>query len=136
MNPGGQSFEASLDEHFARANEFIARQSYDDALSEIALGLTLKPDDQALQELESKVWELKSRNGKHPGGSRSQDGKDGSLRAHLLAAEELLKGEEFARALDELAQAFVLDPLNAEATKLEARIRQQQSVFDKSEHKT
>ena len=128
------------DERIARIQNFIARQSYDDALSEIALGLALKPDDTALRQLEASVWALKSGNNSGTGDSRIQKSMDKDrterenlIRSHLQSAENLIAKKKFAKALDELAQAFVLDPLNTAAKKMEDRIRQQQSPATKDD---
>ena len=123
---------ARNEDRIGRAQEFIARQAYDDALSEIALGLALKPEDKILQQLESTVWELKSRSDSGKGESRGseteQSRRDDLLRSHLLAADGLIRKGELAKALDELAKAFAIDPLNPATSAMESRIRQLQGT--------
>lgn len=134
--PAGQPEEGPHSEdRISRAQEFIARQAYDDALSEIALGLALKPGDKILQQLESTVWELKSRSDSGKGESRGsetdeteQSRRDDLLRSHLQAADGLIRKGELAKALDELAKAFAIDPLNPATSAMESRIRQLQGT--------
>jgi hypothetical protein len=48
------------------------------------------------------------------------------LKLHLLAAEEFAKHSEFSRALDEIVQAYLVDPTDVETKRLEVRVRQLQ----------
>ncbi len=123
----------SPNEHVQHANRFIASQSYDEALAEVALGLALHPDDPGLRKLEQAIWKLKSQdvpleNQIHVRESVDEDAPhiERLIKIHLLAAEELVKNDDFERALDELAKAFLIDPLHNDARKMEHRIRLQQ----------
>ena len=48
------------------------------------------------------------------------------IKIHLMAAEEFAKHSEVPKALDELAKAFVIDPLNTSVKRMEHHIREQQ----------
>ena len=50
--------------------------------------------------------------------------RDQLIWIHLRTADELQKQKEFAQALDELAKAYVIDPLNKDVKKAEIRVRQ------------
>jgi tetratricopeptide (TPR) repeat protein len=127
--------ENSLATHIARAEEFITRTSYEDALVEIAMGLSRYPGDKTLTELEATVWGLQT--DRDSGGRRLNDprtsaGKGAAMdlrvRNYVQAADEYARKGEFTRALDELAQAFAIDPLNEELRQMELWIRQEEQT--------
>ena len=115
--------------HVAQARKFLDKKSYDEALAEIALGLTENENDEELRTLEQTVWKLQGQQNP-PAKDNQQDEetarRDRLIKIHLLAAEEFVKHTDFTKALDELAKAFVIDPLNSEVVKMEHRLRQQQ----------
>ncbi len=127
--------EAGTDDedHRARAQDFFARQAYEEALAEVALGLLDRPNDPELTELERKIFE--AQNATHRSIPKAKADKELNaqeerarlLQIHLLAADEFQKQFDFTRALDEVAKAYVIDPLSPEIKKLEVRIRQNQS---------
>jgi len=126
--------EPSMEEdHLARAEECFDREAYEEALAEVALGLLDHPNDTDLMDLERKIWEAQNeaRRSAQPEKSErelhAQEERARRLQLHLLAADEFQKQNDFTRALDEVAKAYVIDPLSPEIKKLEVRIRQNQS---------
>jgi tetratricopeptide (TPR) repeat protein len=47
----------------ARAKRLLEERTFDEALAEIAIALIEQPDDPALREMESKIWEERDRQG-------------------------------------------------------------------------
>jgi hypothetical protein len=126
------SKDSSLKQHIRQAREHMAKKVFDEALMEIALGLTLEPGNQDLTALEEEVLkaqadseaaEAEQAEAIAEAGAKN-DEKSQLIWIHLRAADELQKQKEFAQALDELAKAYVIDPLNKEVKKAELRIRQ------------
>jgi tetratricopeptide (TPR) repeat protein len=127
-----QSRHETLKQHVRQAREYVANKIYDEAMVEIAMGLTIDPENETLKELEEQIVlsqteadevapaELKGTKEL----TASPEERDQLVHIHLRTAEEYQKQEEFAKALDEVAKAFVLDPLNKEIKKTEVRIRQ------------
>ncbi len=114
-------------EHLAAAKELASRGSIDEALAEIALGLAVNPDHAELKRLEAELWE---KTPEAPAPQAEESGKDDvqrRIKMHLLAAEEFVKHNDFGKALDEVAKAYVIDPLNTELRQMEIRIRQQEA---------
>jgi hypothetical protein len=123
--------EAALKEHIRKAKDFFAKKVYEEALMEIALGLTLDPGNPDLTALEEEVIKSQAESETSASGQQQAAEADGKtdeksqlIWIHLRAADELQKKKEFAQALDELAKAYVIDPLNKEVKKAELRIRQ------------
>ncbi len=130
----GEGSSNSDDEDYVqRAHDFFGRQAFEEALAEVALGLLERPNDPALVDLERKIWEgqNQARRSSPPEKSErevhAQEERARLLQLHLLAADEFQKQNDFSRALDEVAKAYVIDPLSPEIKKLEVRIRQNQS---------
>jgi tetratricopeptide (TPR) repeat protein len=122
----------ALKQHLRQAREFFANKVYDDAMVEVAMGFTIDPDDENLKALEEQILLAQtepeaaapSPSKATPESSASPEEREQLVHIHLRTAEEYQKQEEFAKALDEVAKAFVLDPLNKEIKKTEVRIRQ------------
>lgn len=123
--------KTSLKQHLHQAREHLTNKVYDEALVEIALGLTIDPKNADLIALEEEVMKTQaeaeiaeSGDSKSGGSDAKNEEKEQLIWIHLRAADELQKQNEFAQALDELAKAYVIDPLNKEIKKAELRVRQ------------
>lgn len=127
-----QAKHEALKQHLHQAREYFANKVYDDAMVEISLGFTIDPEDENLKALEEQILltQIESEKVTTPQdkgtneSTSSPEERDQLVHIHLRTAEEYQKQEEFAKALDEVAKAFVLDPLNKEIKKTEVRIRQ------------
>jgi Flp pilus assembly protein TadD len=109
--------------HEERARELMAAGSYEDALTEVALGLTADPDNAELRSVETAIWEAQN--------APAPDQENGRrVRIHLLAAEQLQMKGDFVRALDEVAKAYQIDPMNGEIKLRENLIRQDELRLD------
>jgi len=124
--------QLSLKQHLRQAREHLTNKVYDEALMEIALGLSIDPKNSDLVALEEEVIkaqvdaELAESElvAKSTESDFKNEERDQLIWIHLRAADELQKQNEFAQALDELAKAYVIDPLNKEVKKAELRVRQ------------
>ena len=94
--------------------------------------MTIDPDNADLKTLEEDIVKAQA---EEELGALEESGVTGDVNLkneerdqliwiHQRAADELQKQKEFAKALDELAKAYVIDPLNKELKKAEIRIRQ------------
>ncbi len=111
--------------HIIRSRKLMEDGAYEDALAEVALGLTLDPENQDLRQMESTIWEL--RNGAADTGPEASEEENQRLvRLHIAAAEDFQQKGEFGRALDEIAKAYQIDPLNGDIKTMENRIRQEE----------
>jgi hypothetical protein len=124
--------QTSLKQHLRQAREYLARKVYDEALMEIALGMTIDPENVDLKTLEedivkaqadAEIAELEATVETADSDIKDEE-RNQLIWIHLRAADELQKQKQFAQALDELAKAYVINPLNKEVKKAEIRIRQ------------
>ena len=118
--------EQQLHHHIARARELLTSSMYDDALTEVALGLLLDPDSMTLHALEQVIWKDKNDHTAAEVNARRPTEHSRLIRLYSLAAEEFARSGDFTRALDELAKAYVLDPANSDVKRSEVKIRQQE----------
>ena len=123
--------ESSLKEHIKEAREFFAKKAFEEALMEIAVGLSIDPGNKELLALEEEVRkaQIESDEAKEEESELMADEKSQLIWIHLHAADEFQKQKEFAKALDEIAKAYTIDPLNPEIKKAEARIRQNEARY-------
>ncbi|MBP8975189.1 MAG: hypothetical protein KBG83_00585 [Bacteroidetes bacterium] len=121
--------------HIRQARKLLKEKVYDEALIEIAMGLTADPNNEDLKDLEEQVVAAQAQDetAKEESGENSilesplpDDEKSQLIYVHLRAADEFQKQNEFGKALDEVTKAYLIDPLNKEIKKAEIRIRQNQ----------
>ena len=122
----GGAHSIQVQEHIKLAQEYLGSGSFEEALAEIAIGLIVDPENSDLQQLEQEIWSMQL---DLPPESETdnREESDRLIQIHLLAAEEFQKQDDFALALDEVARAYVIDPMNPEIKKAEVRIRQNQA---------
>jgi hypothetical protein len=100
--------------------------SFEDALAEVALGLTLDPSNPELKQMEETIWEVQNIKESRDSKSALSEENERLIRIHLAAAEQFQSKGDFGRALDEIAKAYQIDPLNAEIKERENQIRQEE----------
>jgi hypothetical protein len=109
-----------------QAKKLREEGSFEDALAEVGLGLIVDPNNAELQQLEAELWETQSGPGESAAGTENED-TERLINIHLAAAEQFQEKGEFVRALDEIAKAYQIDPLNQEIKKRETQIRQEEA---------
>jgi tetratricopeptide (TPR) repeat protein len=109
--------------HVIRARKLMENGAFEDALAEVALGLTLDAENQDLRQMEAAIWEFQN-SVAASGPATSAEENTRLVNLHLAAAEEFQQKGNYDRALDEIAKAYQVDPLNAEIKKRENLIRQ------------
>jgi hypothetical protein len=124
-----EDHSVAVNEHVRNARQLMKLEQLDDAASEIALGLVLAPYNHDLKKLEKELWEAQAKLEEmrlREEEERRKAQEFVKLKLHLLAAEEFAKHSEFGKALDEIVQAYLVDPTDVEAKRLEVRVRQLQ----------
>ncbi len=58
------------------------------------------------------------------------------VRVHTHVAEEYRKQKEYSKALDELTQAYVIDPGSAEVAEMEKSVRKEYEEFIKQQQRS
>ncbi|HEX9658208.1 MAG TPA: hypothetical protein VGB89_14990 [Bacteroidota bacterium] len=121
-DPSGNGTTVQIRSHIEKAKENLHAGTYEEALAQIALGLTAEPENKELRDLEAEAWR---RNGDdRPGEDDDKRHHADEIKKRLEQALEFHSSNDFASALDEVAKAYALDPLNPEIRSVESRIRQ------------
>lgn len=128
--------EAAIQKHIKQAKKLLRDEFYDDALAEIAYAKLIEENRKDLNKLESEIWHTWNNSAKVEATGdpvlKSPDGASEdllgseqkiSLQIHMRAAEEFIENKDYAKALDEVTKAYLIDPMNDAAAKLEERIR-------------
>ncbi len=126
--------QEKIKNHLRQARKLFKEKVYDEALIEIAMGLTIEPDNEELKALEEQILAAQAQDETTKDEIESlaiesplpDDEKSQLIYVHLRAADEFQKQKEFGKALDEITKAYLIDPLNKEIKKAETRIRQNQ----------
>jgi len=126
---GHSSTSVRVRQHVERARRELGAERYDAALGEIALAFVLDPLDEEVKKVEEEVLLARahSKQGRKPrqGGTRNMMEQSGpaQIARHLAAADEFRSKGEFSKALEEIARAFVIDPLNESILRLDSQIQ-------------
>ncbi len=130
--------QEAIRKHLEKAKQLLLKESFDEALAEVAFGRMVDDQYVELIRLEEKIWKAirRKENAEEPHAVEMRD-EDISLeerklnvRVHLKAAEAFAEKKQFTQALDEIAKAYAVDPLNEEIPAYEERIR-----FKSEKHK-
>jgi len=127
-----------LSVHIANAERFISTNAFDRAIIEIVSGLVIDPSNAHLMNLEKKVSALRSQSTASKNQSNTNvvsEEQKKLLHIHLKIAEEYRSNKEYAKALDEVMQAFSIDPLNTDVALLDATIRKELEHHDQQSNR-
>ncbi len=117
----------------SKARGYVSQGSYDEALSNIAKAFKINPFDGEIAKLQREILDAQKkakqqqRAGSHPiiEASPSDDEATAAvIRQHIIKARQLRSALQFKEALDEIAQAYRLDPMNEDLFALEGEIQQ------------
>jgi len=120
--------------HLERSRKSLDAQQFDDALAEVALAFIVDPFDDNVRVLEQEIRDRQDQqralaDEKTEAGESTQDAPkanvEETIAIHLLEAERLRALKEFTQALDEIARAFFLDPLNENVRQFEVELRRE-----------
>jgi hypothetical protein len=120
----------AIRKHLDKAKKLLLEESYEEALAEIAFGKMVEDNNQELLSMEKAIWDDLNRKQDGKGAAADSSEEDPShrersinVRIHVKAAESLADKKQFAEALDEIAKAYSIDPLNEDIVACESRIR-------------
>jgi tetratricopeptide (TPR) repeat protein len=122
--------------HISNAERYINANTFGRAIIEIVYGLVIDPANRALLQLEKKVVILRSGTTSKSDVAQMMDHittpeeRKRLVAMHLHVANELRASKEFSKALDELTQAYIIDPVNEEIARIEIAVRTEQHHYD------
>lgn len=117
----------------SKARGFVSQGRFDDALSNIGKAFKINPFDAEIAKLQREILDAQKRTkqqqriGSNPlmePASPDDEATLAVIRQHIITAKQFRSSLRFKEALDEIAQAYRLDPMNEDLFSLEGEIQQ------------
>jgi tetratricopeptide (TPR) repeat protein len=132
-----------IQKYLERAKQFLAEKQFEVALGEVALAFIINPFDEDVKQVEQMI--LRDREEHQT--AKKQTAQDAVLseqknknsinekiQMHLLEAERLRSMSQFSKAFNEVAKAFILDPLDENIQKYEQDLQVEFDAFLFAQH--
>jgi hypothetical protein len=132
-----------IQSYLARAKKFLGERQFEVALGEVALAFIINPFDADVKKVEQEILsEREAHQAMHQNmlqqslrdEEKSRNEADAKIRMHLGEAERLRSMRQFSKAFNEVAKAFILDPLNLEIQTFEQQLQAEFDEFLAEEH--
>ena len=117
-------------------------ERYEDALGEVALAFIINPFDEDVKRMEQEI--ITSQNQKkaqetaiaeEDAAAMPTDETGEQISKHLAEASQFASEHEYSKALDEVAKAFLLDPLSEAVQKFEFQLQKEFHDYQEEQHK-
>ena len=116
-----------IDQHLSAARDLLDREEFEKALEEAEKALQLNPRHEPSIQLEEEIRKHKVEEEKR------QQARLEKIESHVQAAEEYLQKQKFERALGEVRRIYEIDSENADARRLERRIKEAEEARRRAE---
>lgn len=132
-----------IQQYLDRARKFLSEHQFEVALGEVALAFIINPFDSDVKKVEQQILnEREEHQAKHHqtkqqamlDEQKSKSDTEAKIQMHLMEAERLRTMRQFSKAFNEVAKAFILDPLNTEIQQYEQRLQVEFDEFLAEEH--
>lgn len=133
-----------IQHYLNRAKQFLSGQQFEVALGEVALAFIIDPFDENVKQIEQQILSEREayissrRNSEKAVQEKEESTKNNALakiQMHLLEAERLRSMKLFSKAFNEVAKAFIMDPLNLEVQHYEQKLQAEFDEFLAEEHR-
>jgi len=138
-----QADKQKIQHYLGRAKQFLSERQFEVALGEVALAFIINPFDNDVKKVEQQILaEREEHQAKHQSTvqkalldeEKSKSDVIGKIQMHLMEAERLRGMRQFSKAFNEVAKAFILDPLNLEIQQYEQKLQVEFDEFLAEEH--
>jgi antitoxin component HigA of HigAB toxin-antitoxin module len=129
--------EQSILQHLARAKNFLADRMFEQAFAEIGLAFMVNPFDKDVKIMEEEIHRAHQEYTQSlppPAGDDEESDLHHRVDEHIKEAIRFRSDKEYAKALDEIASAFLLDPLNDAIKNLEKEIHTEYLRYEEEQH--
>lgn len=132
-----------IDQYLDRAKKFLAEHQFEVALGEVALAFIINPFDEQVKQVEHTILEQREeyqaaqKNKAEQAALNEQKSKNSvseKIQLHLAEAERLRGMQQFSKAFNEVAKAFILDPLDPVIQKYEQDLQAEFDAFLFEQH--
>ncbi|HAP36946.1 MAG TPA: hypothetical protein DCQ28_13825 [Bacteroidetes bacterium] len=129
--------------YLERAKQFLGEHHFEAALGEVALAFIINPFDDDVKNIEHEIMterevfqhheQVQIRQAQDEQ-QKSKNSANAKINMHLMEAERLRSERQFSKAFNEVAKAFILDPLNDEVREYEQYLQVEFDAFLSVEH--
>lgn len=132
-----------IQRYLDRAKQFLADHQFEAALGEVALAFIINPFDDDVKHIEQTIVTEREafQHLEHVQIQQAQEEQQknknstsAKIQTHLLEAERLRSLRQFSKAFNEVAKAFILDPLNENIQQYEQHLQVEFDSFLSEEH--
>jgi tetratricopeptide (TPR) repeat protein len=129
--------------YLERAAKFLSERQFEVALGEVALAFIIDPFDEDVKGMEQRILaEREAYQAAHQeklqqslkDEERSRNEADAKISMHLAEAERLRSMKQFSKAFNEVAKAFILNPLDLTIQSFEQQLQAEFDEFLAEEH--
>ncbi|NUN68502.1 MAG: hypothetical protein HUU02_02205 [Bacteroidetes bacterium] len=130
-------------QYLERASRFLNERQFEVALGEVALAFIIDPFDEDVKGMEQRILaERESYQAAHQERlqqsrqeeERTRNETDARIAMHLAEAERLRGMKQFSKAFNEVAKAFILNPLDLTIQSFEQQLQAEFDAFLAEEH--
>jgi hypothetical protein len=128
----------------SKARGYVSQGSFDEALNHIAQAFKINPFDAEIAKLQREILDAQKklkqqkRSASMPAMDQFEAGDEATaaiVKQHIQTAKQLRSSLKYKEALDEIAQAYRLDPLNEDLFALEGEIQQDFLKYEEEQKK-
>lgn len=139
-----QADKEKIAKYLERARQFLTEHHFEVALGEVALAFIIDPFDEDIKKIEQEILAARQQHQQKNQSTIQQtlqdeltikDDTEQTIKQHLQESERLRKEKQYSKAFNEVAKAFILDPLNTEIQKYEQSLQEEFDHFLADQHK-
>ncbi len=132
-----------IDQYLDRARKFLAEHQFEVALGEVALAFIINPFDENVKQVEHAILQQREEYQAAQkvqaeqtalNEQKSKNSVNEKIQTHLAEAERLRGMQQFSKAFNEVAKAFILDPLDPDIQKYEQDLQVEFDAFLFEQH--
>lgn len=132
-----------IEQYLDRAKRFLSEKQFEVALGEVALAFIINPFDENVKQVEQTIlhereeYQAAQKNQAEQAALNEQKNKNSvveKIQMHLAEAERLRGMQQFSKAFNEVAKAFILDPLDEGIQHYEQNLQVEFDAFLFEQH--
>ncbi|MFZ4621194.1 MAG: hypothetical protein ACOYNS_11600 [Bacteroidota bacterium] len=132
-----------IEQYLDRAKKFLSEKQFEVALGEVALAFIINPFDENVKQVEQSILhereEYQAAQKLHAeqamlNAQKTKNSVNEKIQLHMAEAERLRGMQQFSKAFNEVAKAFILDPLDPVIQQYEQNLQAEFDAFLFEQH--
>lgn len=138
-----KSEKEKIAKYLERSRKFLAEGHFEVALGEVALAFIINPFDEEIKAIEQEILAAREEHQKQKNQSTQKaiheelaqkNSVDKKITEHLQEADRLRSEHQYSKAFNEVAKAFILDPLSTVVQQYEQSMQEEFDKFLADQH--